>query len=238
MELQQLVDTYLVAPEVAALVKDTKIVLLVGPTAAGKDSIKHILLKGENYYHIISHTTRPPRANGGELEQDGVDYHFISTQAAKLMLKQHQFIEAKIYSTNIYGTSVDEIRRAHMEGKIAVTDLEVQGVAEYKAISPTVLAVFVVPPNFDIWQARLKRRYGNVIDMVDYRRRMEAAADELSQLQSTNYYVPVVNDEREKAAVLIDYLANGGALSDAQKNHAKQVVAKLQAEIHKYLRRG
>lgn len=42
---------------------------------------------------------------------------------------------------------------------IAVTDVDVQGVDEYKNISSSVKAVFVLPPSYEEWISRLKNRY-------------------------------------------------------------------------------
>src|SRR5438045_5836424 len=102
-------------PDQAAtqLIHDTPILLLVGPTGAGKDSVKDKLLNTGRFHHIISHTTRPPRINHGVVEQDGREYHFIDKAIAEKMLDEHAFIEAKIYSDNVYGTSVAEIQAAH-----------------------------------------------------------------------------------------------------------------------------
>src|SRR3954465_7753267 len=90
-------------------VGNTPILLLVGPTGAGKDSVKDKLLGTGRFHHIISHTTRQPRVNHGVLEKDGHEYHFIDPATAESMLDNHQFIEAKLYSDNLYGTSVAEI---------------------------------------------------------------------------------------------------------------------------------
>src|ERR1700752_4145357 len=94
------------------IIKSTPILLLVGPTGAGKDALKDKLLTTGRYHHIISHTTRLPRINHGVIEQNGREYHFIDKQTAERMLDNHEFIEAKIYSTNVYGTSVSEIQAA------------------------------------------------------------------------------------------------------------------------------
>src|SRR5664279_5567920 len=65
------------ATATAELVKSTPILLLVGPTGAGKDALQDKLLATGLYHHIVSHTTRPPRINHGVIEQDGREYHFI-----------------------------------------------------------------------------------------------------------------------------------------------------------------
>lgn len=209
--------------------------MLVGPTGAGKDSIKQKLLDTGDFHHIISHTTRPPRINHGILEEDGKDYHFIDKPTAEKMLQDRAFIEAKVYSDNLYGTSVAEIQKAHDEGKIAMTDIEVQGVAEYKALDPSVMAVFLLPPDFETWQQRLQRRYGDVVDADDYRLRLKTALQELEELQSTNYYVAVINDDLEVVFRQIQTIVSSENHTSPDEPAARAVAQKLSADIKTYL---
>ncbi len=195
IDLTRKLSTYRPAEASIELVKQTPVLLLVGPTGAGKDSLKERLLETGGYHHIVSHTTRRPRINQGVPEQNGHEYHFISNETAEKMLDEQAFIEAKIYSGHLYGTSVAEIQAAHDEGKIAMTDIEVQGVAEYKTLDPGVMAIFLLPPDYDTWQTRLRRRYGDVVDAADTRRRMQTAQEEIEQLLNTNYYVALINDD-------------------------------------------
>lgn len=207
--LQQLVDTYKISPEAIELVRNTQIVLLVGVSGAGKDTIKHRLLQTGNYHHIVSHTTRQPRENGGVMERDGADYHFITKEKAASMLENGEFVEAKKYGDNLYGTSVAEIRQAHDEGKIAITDLEVQGVAEYKALSPKVIAQFVLPPDYKEWQRRLYARYGTGgANPEDIAKRMRTAIAELEEALRQPYYHFVVNENLEEALKVVDKIAH------------------------------
>src|ERR1039458_2227628 len=77
---------YKPAAATTELIRSTPILLLVGPTGAGKDSLKDKLLATGQYHHIVSHTTRPPRINHGIVEQDGREYHFIDMATAEKML--------------------------------------------------------------------------------------------------------------------------------------------------------
>jgi guanylate kinase len=217
------------------LVKETPILLLVGPTGAGKDSLKDKLLETGEYHHIVSHTTRPPRINHGIIEQDGREYHFIDKAAAEKMLDEHGFIEAKIYSGNLYGTSVAEIRAAHDQGKIAMTDIEVQGVAEYKELDPGVMAVFLLPPDFKTWQERLQRRYGDVVDAADSRLRMETALQELRQLLATDYYVAVINDDLEETFNHIKTVTSSQTHTTPDEPRARDVAKQLEQDIQAHL---
>ncbi|HYH36297.1 MAG TPA: hypothetical protein VD706_02240, partial [Candidatus Saccharimonadales bacterium] len=217
------------------LIKETPILLLVGPTGAGKDSLKDKLLETGEYHHIISHTTRLPRINHGVIEQDGREYHFIDKATAEKMLDDRGFIEAKIYSGNLYGTSVAEIQAAHDEDKIAMTDIEVQGVAEYKALDPGVMAVFLLPPDFKTWQERLRRRYGDVVDAADSRLRMETALQELRQLLDTDYYVAVINDDLETAFNQIKTITGSRNHTTPDEPLARSVAERLAEDIQAHL---
>jgi guanylate kinase len=208
-QIQQKLASYKPSENAIRLVRSTKILLLVGVSGAGKDTIKHRLLETDSYHHIVSHTTRRPRANHGVMEQDGVDYHFISIEQAGDMLSRHEFIEAKMYSGNVYGTSVAEIETAHDASQIAVTDLEVQGVVEYKEISKSVVAVFMLPPDYEEWQARLKQRYdGGVVNEADINKRMHTARTELQHALDTDYFHFVINDDLETTLRTVDAIAH------------------------------
>jgi guanylate kinase len=143
------------------------------------------------------------------MEQDGVEYHFISKEQAADMLHRGEFIEAKIYSGNMYGTSVAEIQKAHDDGKIAITDLEVQGVAEYKQISSNVIAQFILPPDYQEWQRRLLARYGGKgPDPTDIAKRMSTAIAELQEALAQPYYHFVVNENLEEAVEAVGSIAH------------------------------
>ena len=234
-DLARKLSTYRPTTATVELIKKTPILLLVGPTGAGKDSLKEHLLTTGGYHHIVSHTTRPPRINQGVPERDGREYHFIDDATAKKMLDEQAFIEAKIYSGNLYGTSVAEIQSAHDEDKIAMTDIEVQGVAEYKTLDPGVIAIFLLPPNYDTWQTRLRRRYGDVVDAVDTRRRMQTAQEEIEQLLNTDYYVALINDDLDATFKQVQSIAKTKPRPTIDDSAAREVAKRLARDIQNHL---
>lgn len=200
------------APKAAkVLLGATKTLLLVGISGAGKDAIKQGLLKKypHLYHHIISHTTRAPRRNLGVIEQDGIAYHFIDLATAETMVDNQAFVEANEYSGNLYGTSMAEFQLAHDEGKIGVTDLEVQGVDQYMALSSNVRPLFILPPSYEVWQQRTRQRYG--VDFSshteDITRRFATAADELEFALAHPYFYFVVNDDLDATVTAAHRLA-------------------------------
>jgi guanylate kinase len=234
--LAEKLQSYKPSQATTALISSTPILLLVGPTGAGKDTLKDKLLKTNKYHHIVSHTTRPPRINHGIPEKDGIDYHFIDKLKAEQMIDDQEFVEAKVYSDNLYGTSAAEIQKAKDEKKIAMTDVEVQGVAEYQAIYPGIKAVFLLPPSFKEWQARLGRRYGDVVDAEDHRLRLQTALTELEQLMKTDYYIPVINDDVDSTYKEIKDIMEKGEVK-AHTEKTKKLAVTLARSIQDYLNR-
>jgi guanylate kinase len=135
----------------------------------------------------------------------------------------------------VYGTSIAEIQSAHDEGKVAMTDLEVQGVAEYKALDPNVMAVFLLPPDFKTWQARLNRRYGDVVDAADARLRLETALKELGELLSTDYYSAVVNESLDSTVAAVESIVATRASAKSPDDEARAVAEQLVKDIQAYL---
>jgi guanylate kinase len=235
-ELQTAIDSYEPSSETVALVRETPILLLVGIAGAGKDTIKHRLMERGAYHHIISHTTRQPRENVGVMEQDGVEYHFIDQATALDMVRAGAFVEAKFVHGNVYGTSAAEIERAYTAGLIALADIDVQGVVEYKAISENVIALYILPPTFEEWLRRLYARYGEAgADEADIRQRMHIAIEELEEALRQPYYHFIINDNLDHTVEIADEIAhNHDRFNDIDadvRNKAVQLLEDLRAHV-------
>jgi guanylate kinase len=228
--LQRKLADYEPSSKTIDLVRETPIVLLVGVSGAGKDSIKQKLLATGQYHHIVSHTTRLPRENRGIPEQDGVDYHFIDLGEAESMLDSGAFVEAKLYSGNVYGTSAAEIQQARDDSKIAVTDIEVQGIAEYKAMAPNVHAIFILPPSYETWQERLQNRYEGKADTADMERRMQTARAELQEALDKDYFDFVLNENLDEAVKMVDAIAHGSR-TDENAEAARALAQRLLGQL-------
>lgn len=223
-DLNKLIKNYKTPDKAKDLLSKNKAVFLVGITGAGKDTILKELLKTGKLHYIVSHTTRPPRENEGVMEVDGQNYHFITFEEAESMLRNEEFVEAKYYTGNIYGTSIKEFEDALAEQKIAITDIEVQGVSEYVNISSNVTPIFILPPDFGTWQQRLKTRYaGMEPDEADMQKRLETAKKELEEALSKNYFEFVINDDLSRAVTAVDGIAHGKL--SAEKNEQAQELA-------------
>lgn len=231
MNLEQLIKNYSSPKEAIEVIKDTKIALLVGISGAGKDTIKRELLKRPHFGEIVSHTTRAPRSNEGVMERDGIDYHFISEENARTMLEAGEFVEAKFVHGTVYGTTVAEVKRAGEKG-IAIADVDVQGVEEYKKVSSEVIAIFVVPPNYETWVSRLQRRYATHDEfMKEWPRRRTTAIQELTRALEHPHYHCVINDSLERAVHVSDEIARRGDVYNRKDDEARLVARDLLLQI-------
>ena len=231
-ELEKKLADYKVPANAVELIRSTSIVFLVGVAGAGKDTVIGELLKSGDYHYIVSHTTRKPRYNHGILEQDGLDYHFIDLQAASEMLDREEFIEAKLVHGNIYGTSVAEIQTAKDKSEIAISEIEVQGIAEYRSVADTVLPIFLLPPSYSTWMERLVKRYGGDVDADELQKRLDPAKDELREALEKPYFEFVVNNDLSTTIKIVDEIAHGN-LSTEKNEQAKIIARELLAELDK-----
>ncbi len=200
IELQQLIENYRTPERARQIVDECEIVLLAGISGAGKDTIKRQLVAGGGFSDLVSHTTRPPRVNNGQPEVDGREYHFINDNQATQMLKGGEFVEAKFVHGTVYGTSIKALKDIARQYKVAVTDIDVQGVAEYKEISNRVIAMFILPPDYDIWRQRFAQRYPDKATFEEaFEVRVQTAVHELTKALEVDYYHFIVNQDLDKA---------------------------------------
>jgi len=210
MDIDQLAVNYRLDQAGIEVIRDSRMLFLIGVMSAGKDAIKNKLLDLSDYFSIITYTTRLPRINNGELEQDGVAYHFVSRdQMAKLLL-EHQMVEINHFCDDYYSTSVNELRIANNQGKIAVGNVDINGVSMFHDIAPqNMTAIFVVPPSYDIWIQRVEKRYGSLDSFnKEWVMRRKTTIYELEFALSVPYYHFVINDDLEDTVELIDKISH------------------------------
>ncbi len=231
MTIDERIASYMPPEAAVEAVKNSKIALLVGISGAGKDTVKKGLLARPGFGEIISHTTRAPRENGGILEEDGVDYHFIDEDRAREMLHAGEFIEAKLVHGTVYGTATKDVLSAAEKG-VAITDLDVQGVAEYKEISDDVVAIFIIPPDYDSWLNRLRRRYTTEEEFArEWPKRRDSAISELTRALEMPYYHCIINDDIERAVEVAAEIAERDDLFTRKDDEARLVARDLLHQI-------
>ena len=227
-EIVDLVKNYCTTTFAKKLVAEMKFALLVGIAAAGKDSVLKILLGDADFAKIVTTITRPPRI--GEI--NGVNYHFITDEIAKENLLARKYFEAKIVHGRVYGTTINELAKISRTKKIALADVDVQGVAEYQKFAKNLVAVFLIPPDFATWQTRWQKR--GAISRDEKLRRTESAVRELTDALGKNYYRFVINDDLPRAARVCDEIFHGQQKT-YKDDFARTIAEKLRDDIAKSL---
>lgn len=222
MNLENLCREY-TAPSDVEFLNDTKILLLVGIMGAGKDTIQSRLLNNSDFHRIITHTTRPPRENSGITEQDGREYHFVSFDQMSELLQAHQLIEVNKFGQHYYGTSIAEFRKAHDANKIALGDIDINGIAAFRAIAEqSIRAIFIVPPDYNSWHMRLSSRFSSSEELARaLPERCAIAIDELEHALEVPFFHFLINDSLERAVGAADDIAHRPDIFVRQDDEAR-----------------
>ncbi len=234
-EFQDLLANYQLSKTALQTLSQTQLVLLVAPTSSGRNHLIRELMKTDDYYYIVSDTTRKPRTNDGIMEQNGVEYWFRDEAAVLEDIRQGKYLEAAvIHKQQVSGISIRELQRATDEGKIAITDAEIAGIDNAIKLKPDTIGIFVLPPSFDEWQRRLHHR--GDMHPEEYKRRMESAVAEFSAALAHDYYRFVINDDVSEAVQQINTIAKLGTFDSEAQARGRHLAEQLMLETQILLR--
>lgn len=233
-DFESVLRDYQPSEEAKQLLQDTKLVLLVGPTSSGRNTIINELIKSGHYHPVVSDTTRKPRINNGNLEQNGREYWFRDEQSVLQDLQAGKFLEAAIiHGQQVSGISIRELQAAAQEGKVAINEIEVVGADNIYDAKPDTTFLFILPPSFDEWMTRMQARGALPDDEV--RRRLESAVKELTIGLDRDYYRFVVNNTFMHTAQAVDDLIMLGVQSEELQIDGRRTAQELLRDTAKYL---
>ena len=158
------------------------------PSGAGKTSLVAALLKRCDHLQVsISHTTRPMRPG----EQDGVNYHFVSTDRFTHMLSQGDFLEHAQVFDNYYGTSQQWVQETLAAGTDVILEIDWQGAAQVRRLLTDTVGIFILPPSRQALRERLTGRGQDDSSVIE--KRMAEADSEISHYPEADYLI--INDD-------------------------------------------
>ncbi|MGI6224910.1 MAG: guanylate kinase [Peptococcales bacterium] len=173
------------------MIKEGILIVLSGPSGAGKGTICKKLLKETNIQYSISATTRKARPG----EEDGRDYFFISKEEFENKLQENGFLEwAQVYD-NYYGTPKQFVEEVLAQGKDCILEIDPQGAKKVKEENPDCVLIFIAPPSMEELETRITNR--GTENLSEITKRLSCAREEMLSMQ--NYDYVVVNDQVSEA---------------------------------------
>lgn len=181
-----------------------------GPSGVGKGTLIELLMKEypSAFGFSVSHTTRAPRPG----EQNGVAYHFTTTDAMLPMIENNEFLESANVHGNLYGTTFAAVQAVTDRGQICVLDIDVQGTKSVKAASldPTPTFIFIKPPNMEELEKRLRGRGTETEDKIQ--KRLTNAKGELAyadESEGANYDHILTNNDLQECYTQLKTVIQG-----------------------------
>ena len=166
--------------------------IVSAPSGSGKSTLVNELFKvAKGLDFSISYTTRPPRGS----EQNGKEYFFVSKEEFEAMIAADEFLEHASVFGNYYGTARRFLRDAETKGNDLLLDIDVQGAQQIKKRIPEAVSIFILPPDRDKLEWRLRNR-GLDSEAVIVRR-LDTARREIENYSKYDYIL--VNDRLERS---------------------------------------
>ena len=195
--------------------------IISAPSGSGKSTLVNELRRlVPGLEFSVSYTTREPRGS----EQEGQEYCFVSRRKFEDMIKAGEFLEYADVFGNYYGTPRRSLKDAADQGKDLILDIDVQGARQVKKSHPEAVSIFILPPNRQTLEKRLRNRSqseGAIVDSV-IERRLHDARREIEN--SPIYDYSLVNDRLQysidqlKAIVLAERALRSGRPLTIEEN--------------------
>jgi guanylate kinase len=184
--------------------------VVAAPSGGGKTSLTRALLEKDPGIRLsVSYTTRPPRPG----EQEGVDYHFVSTEHFMALRDAGEFLEHAHVHGNWYATSASWLNKQIEAGQDVLLEIDWQGAAQVRRLIPSSVHIFILPPSLALLEERLHRRGQD--DKPTIARRLEAARDEIRHCAEFNYVI--INQDFATAVDDLGAIVRASRLRAAQQ---------------------
>ncbi|MEM7647440.1 MAG: guanylate kinase [Pseudomonadota bacterium] len=169
---------------------DVRLILIAAPSGAGKNSfMSRALADFPRLFDVVTYTTRERR----EGEEHGVDYHFIEKSSFEDLVEKGFFVEWSPVHDSFYGTSRQSLEETWQAGRVAIMDIDVQGVEKFTKIYTDAISIFILPPSIEELKRRILSRDKKAPANLELRL---ANAEKEIQL-AHRYDYQIVNDDFE-----------------------------------------
>ena len=203
--------------------------IVSAPSGSGKSTLVNELFKMvQGLAFSISYTTRPPRGS----EKNGKEYFFVSEPEFKAMIAADEFLEYANVFGNYYGTAWRFLREAERRNRDLLLDIDVQGAEQIKKKLPDAVSIFILPPDREKLEWRLRSRGEDPEAVI--RRRLDTARREIEKYSKYRYIL--VNNVLEqsadelKAVVLSERIQRSGVKPTREEEQLVEIAQRLRLE--------
>lgn len=166
--------------------------IVSAPSGAGKTTLlRRVLAEIPDLRFSVSYTTRPPRPQ----EEHGRDYFFVTPEEFLRLRAEGEFLEWVEQFGYFYGTSRQFVHQALSAGCGVVFDIDVRGAKALKKTYPYAVYIFVLPPDFQVLEQRLRER--GALSEAELQNRLAQGRREVEEAHWYDYLV--LNDRLEEA---------------------------------------
>jgi guanylate kinase len=187
------------------------LIVISGPSGAGKDTIIQRMKERELPFHfVVTATTRPRRAS----EVEGKDYFFVTKEEFARMIDADELIEYAVVYGDYKGIPKQQVRDALTSGHDVVLRIDVQGSETVRKLAPDALLIFVTVESEEEMVTRLKERKTETSEELAIR--IATARKELQRIEAFDYVVLNRGFQLDKAVEAIR------AIIEAEHHRVKQ----------------
>lgn len=230
---RDLLSNYEPSAEATRVLDSIELVIFLGITSSGRNTIINHLVETGRYHFIVSDTTRSPRVRDGQLEQDGVQYHFRGEEEVLQDIKDGKFLEAEvIHNQQVSGISIRELELARSSGKIPINEVDMEGTVNILKAKPDTKMFFIVPPSYDEWIRRLNAREN--MSQQELSNRIDTAVRVLKTGLDGQHFSFIINESSTASAKAIDDQFLDGVVDEAHDKVAREIAQKILKDIESH----
>lgn len=199
--------------------------IVSAPSGAGKTSLVAKLIGLDSHIVVsVSSTTRGIRDG----EEDGVNYHFLSTDTFEEKIAQGDFLEHAQVFDNYYGTSQSSVEQQLDQGKDVILEIDWQGAQQVRELMPEATSIFILPPSSEELNRRLHGRGTDSEEIIA--RRMSDAVSEMSHFHEFDYII--INNVFDIALKELHSIFSAGRLTreNQVQSHQALIQSLIQAD--------
>ena len=177
-------------------------ITISAPSGSGKTTLcKALQLVEPEIEWSISYTTREKRS----IEENGVDYFFISEEKFEDLIIQGHFVEWQNVHGFYYGTSVSNLENAIKNDKTMLIEMDVKGSMSIKKLFPDqTFSIFIMPPSISQLRERLRSRGTDSERRINIR--LKRFQEEMEFREKFDYVM--INEDLELAKIELQKTIN------------------------------